>query len=60
MAEEDEEREKQRDAQKQKNAPAWSEIFAKKVPPKCKVHGRPCKDFSEIISIYSMLTYLSR
>lgn len=47
MAEEDEEREKQRAAQKQKNAPAWSEIFAKKVPPKCKVHGRPCKDFSE-------------
>lgn len=47
MAEEDEEREKQRAAQKQKNAPAWSEIFAKKVPPKCKVHARPCKDFSE-------------
>lgn len=47
MAEEEEQREKKRAAQKEKNAPAWSEIFAKKVPPKCKVHGRPCKDFSE-------------
>lgn len=47
MAEEDEQRERQRAAQKQKNAPAWSEIFAKKIPPRCKVHARPCKDFSE-------------
>lgn len=25
----------------------WSNIFAKKVPPKCIVHGLPCKLFSE-------------
>jgi AP endonuclease-2 len=24
----------------------WSNIFAKKVPPKCLVHGLPCKPFS--------------
>lgn len=24
----------------------WSSIFAKKVPPKCVVHGQPCKLFS--------------
>lgn len=26
----------------------WSSIFAKKVPPKCVVHGQPCKLFSEL------------
>lgn len=51
MAEEDDQREKKRAAQKEKAAPVWSEIFAKKIPPKCKVHARPCKDFSEFAPV---------
>lgn len=46
MAEADDERERNRAAKIEEAAPVWSEIFAKKIPPKCKVHGRPCKDFS--------------
>ena len=28
-------------------APVWSNLFAKKLPPLCTVHQKPCKDFSE-------------
>lgn len=27
-------------------APKWSELFAKKLPPMCTVHHKPCKDYS--------------
>lgn len=41
----DEERSSQRDAKKKEVAPIWNNLFAKKLPPMCSVHGKPCKDF---------------
>lgn len=32
---------------------SWSSIFAKKVPPRCKVHNLPCKPFGEWLSCRS-------
>nr|KIR47456.1 exodeoxyribonuclease III [Cryptococcus bacillisporus CA1280] len=32
-----------------KAAPQWSTLFAKKLPPLCTVHHKPCKDFSEFL-----------
>ena len=28
-------------------APIWSNLFAKKLPPLCTVHQKPCKDYSQ-------------
>jgi AP endonuclease-2 len=47
VAEADQERSEQRAVQKAKAAPVWNELFAKKLPPLCTVHQKPCKDFSE-------------
>jgi AP endonuclease-2 len=47
VAEADQERSEQRAVQKAKAAPVWNELFAKKLPPLCTVHQRPCKDFSK-------------
>lgn len=50
LAEEDErdaERERQRKAKQEEAAPVWSSLFARKLPPLCTVHQKPCKDFSE-------------
>lgn len=46
VAEADAEREEKRAEQKAKAAPKWNELFAKKLPPLCTVHQKPCKDFS--------------
>ncbi|WVN86453.1 exodeoxyribonuclease III [Cryptococcus depauperatus CBS 7841] len=32
-------------ARKAKDLPQWSNIFAKKLPPLCTAHQKPCKDF---------------
>jgi AP endonuclease-2 len=47
VAEADQERSEQRAVQKAKAAPVWNELFARKLPPLCTVHQKPCKDFSE-------------
>jgi AP endonuclease-2 len=47
VAEADQERSEQRAVQKAKAAPVWNELFAKKLPPLCTVHQKPCKDFSK-------------
>lgn len=47
VAEADQERSEQRELQKAKAAPKWNELFAKKLPPLCTVHQKPCKDFSK-------------
>lgn len=31
-----------------KAAPQWSSLFAKKLPPLCTVHHKPCKDFGKL------------
>jgi AP endonuclease-2 len=49
VAEADQERSEKRAVQKAKAAPVWNELFAKKLPPLCTVHQRPCKDFSKLI-----------
>ena len=47
IAEADAERETKRIRLNAEAAPVWSNLFAKKLPPMCTVHQRPCKDFSE-------------
>jgi AP endonuclease-2 len=47
VAEADADREERRAEQKAKVTPKWNELFAKKLPPLCTVHQKPCKDFSE-------------
>jgi AP endonuclease-2 len=47
VAEADQERSQQRAVQNAKAAPKWNELFAKKLPPLCTVHQKPCKDFSK-------------
>jgi AP endonuclease-2 len=39
-----------RDRKKAEAAPVWSNLFAKKLPPLCTVHHKPCKDFSKLLS----------
>ena len=59
VAEADQERSEQRAVQKAKAAPVWNELFAKKLPPLCTVHQKPCKDFSKSRSqllVYCKLT----
>ncbi|WWD19616.1 exodeoxyribonuclease III [Kwoniella shandongensis] len=34
-----------KEAKKAEAAPIWSNLFAKKLPPLCAVHHKPCKDF---------------
>ena len=51
LAEADEERQRAREAKKEEAAPVWSGIFAKKLPPLCTVHQKPCKDFSRLGSV---------
>jgi AP endonuclease-2 len=41
----DNERSSARDAKKAEVAPIWNNLFAKKLPPMCNVHNKPCKDF---------------
>jgi len=50
VAEADQERSEKRAVQKAKAAPVWNELFAKKLPPLCTIHQKPCKDFSKSIS----------
>jgi len=58
VAEADQERSEQRELQKAKAAPKWNELFAKKLPPLCTVHQKPCKDFSKSSPLYdSSLTF---
>ncbi|WOO81987.1 DNA-(apurinic or apyrimidinic site) lyase 2 [Vanrija pseudolonga] len=45
IAQADEERERERKAKQDAAAPVWSNLFAKKLPPLCTVHQKPCKDF---------------
>lgn len=47
LAEADADREERRAEQKAKVTPKWNELFAKKLPPLCTIHQKPCKDFSE-------------
>lgn len=47
LAEADADREEKRAEQKAKVAPKWNELFAKKLPPLCTIHQKPCKDFSK-------------
>lgn len=47
VAEADADREEKRAEQKAKVTPKWNELFAKKLPPLCTIHQKPCKDFSE-------------
>lgn len=47
VAEADAERHEKRAEQNAKAAPKWNELFAKKLPPLCTVHQKPCKDFSQ-------------
>lgn len=46
VAEADQERSEKRAEQNAKAAPKWNELFAKKLPPLCTIHQKPCKDFS--------------
>ncbi|WVQ67020.1 exodeoxyribonuclease III [Kwoniella botswanensis] len=39
------EAEKDRKAKNDSAKPVWGELFAKKLPPLCTVHNKPCKDF---------------
>jgi hypothetical protein len=41
------EKEEKRAAKRAEAAPVWSNLFAKKLPPLCTVHQKPCRDFSE-------------
>lgn len=41
----DAERAQEREAKKAQVAPIWNNLFAKKLPPVCTVHQKPCKDF---------------
>lgn len=50
IAEADEEQEKARQAKKAEALPVWANMFAKKLPPTCRVHGKPCKDYSLSLS----------
>jgi len=47
IAEADEEKASKRAKANAEAAPVWSNLFAKKLPPFCIVHQKPCKDFSE-------------
>jgi AP endonuclease-2 len=46
IAEADAEKAERRAAKNAQAAPMWSNLFAKKLPPLCTVHQKPCKDFS--------------
>lgn len=48
MAEAEAEQAEKRAATNAAAAPKWSELFAKKLPPMCTVHHKPCKDYSEL------------
>jgi AP endonuclease-2 len=48
IAEADEEKANKRAKTNADAAPVWSNLFAKKLPPLCTVHQKPCKDFSEL------------
>lgn len=39
--------------------PVWSNLFAKKLPPLCDVHHKPCKDFSESLHCESVAVRLT-
>ncbi|ORX40638.1 Endonuclease/exonuclease/phosphatase [Kockovaella imperatae] len=45
IAEADEEKASQRAEKNAQAAPIWANVFAKKLPPLCSVHQRPCKDY---------------
>ena len=47
IAEADEEKASKRAETNAQAAPIWANVFAKKLPPLCSVHQKPCKDFSE-------------
>ena len=49
IAEADEEKANKRAKTNASAAPVWSNLFAKKLPPLCTVHQKPCKDFSECL-----------
>lgn len=51
LAEADEEKASKRAKTNAEAAPVWSNLFAKKLPPLCIVHQKPCKDFSELFPI---------
>jgi AP endonuclease-2 len=50
IAEADEEKASKRAKTNADAAPVWSNLFAKKLPPLCTVHQKPCKDFSGSMS----------
>ncbi|ORY33511.1 Endonuclease/exonuclease/phosphatase [Naematelia encephala] len=45
MASAEADREEARAAKNKAAAPVWAEVFAKKLPPLCVVHQKPCKDY---------------
>ena len=47
IAEADEVQATQRAEKNAQAAPIWANVFAKKLPPLCNVHHKPCKDYSE-------------
>lgn len=47
IAEADAEKASKRAKTNAEAAPVWSNVFAKKLPPLCTVHQKPCKDFRE-------------
>lgn len=47
IAEADAEKASKRAKTNAEAAPVWSNLFAKKIPPLCTVHQKPCKDFSQ-------------
>ncbi len=48
IAEADEQKASKRAATNAEAAPIWSNLFAKKLPPLCSVHHKPCRDYSEL------------
>ena len=51
IAEADEEKAAKRAKTNAQAAPVWSNLFAKKLPPLCTVHQKPCRDYSEFLSV---------
>nr|XP_019044186.1 exodeoxyribonuclease III [Kwoniella bestiolae CBS 10118]OCF23116.1 exodeoxyribonuclease III [Kwoniella bestiolae CBS 10118] len=51
--------ERDRKAKNDSAKPVWGELFAKKLPPLCTVHGKPCKDFCEFSSLTRMCRWMA-
>jgi AP endonuclease-2 len=49
-AEEDAARQRARSEKQEQAAPVWSSLFARKLPPLCTMHQKPCKDFSACVT----------